>query len=268
MLATGLGAVPVFFLGTRAELLRPILLGVAIGTMTVASIVGLVRPALQEGGPLSVLGGLAAGVAFLVGSGSLLGRRDVHVGELRGAGVRLSALVFGVLLVHSLPEGLAIGTAYASNRAGLSLFVILAIGLQNIPEGTSVAVPMEVAGSPESVLGSRVDERAPTGRRGRRVPARREDRRSLACVLCIRRGSDAGARGPRALAAGLHSAALARGECRDDCRRGGHGRPRRGVPDLTSSAAARPHRHCGIPARAWRQRTDGAERGATDTPEQ
>jgi len=146
MLATGLGAVPVFFLGTRAELLRPILLGVAIGTMTVASIVGLVRPALQEGGPLSVLGGLAAGVAFLVGSGSLLGRRDVHVGELRGAGVRLSALVFGVLLVHSLPEGLAIGTAYASDRAGLSLFVILAIGLQNIPEGTSVAVPMEVAG--------------------------------------------------------------------------------------------------------------------------
>jgi len=88
MLATGLGAVPVFFLGTRAELLRPILLGVAIGTMTVASIVGLLRPALQEGGPLSVLGGLAAGVAFLVGSGSLLGRRDVHVGELRGAGVR------------------------------------------------------------------------------------------------------------------------------------------------------------------------------------
>ncbi len=64
----------------------------------------------------------------------------------RGAGVRTSALVFGVLLVHSLPEGLAIGTAYASDRAGLSLFVILAIGLQNIPEGTSVAIPMAAAG--------------------------------------------------------------------------------------------------------------------------
>jgi ZIP family zinc transporter len=60
--------------------------------------------------------------------------------------VRLSVLVFGVLLVHSLPEGLAIGTAYAFDRAGLSAFVILAIGLQNVPEGTSVAVSMEIAG--------------------------------------------------------------------------------------------------------------------------
>ena len=48
--------------------------------------------------------------------------------------------------MHSLPEGFAIGTAYASDTAGLSLFVILAIALQNIPEGTSVAIPMEAAG--------------------------------------------------------------------------------------------------------------------------
>jgi ZIP family zinc transporter len=60
--------------------------------------------------------------------------------------MRLSVLVFGVLLVHSLPEGLAIGTAYASDRSGLSLFVILAIALQNVPEGTSIALPMEAAG--------------------------------------------------------------------------------------------------------------------------
>ena len=55
-------------------------------------------------------------------------------------------LVFSVLFVHSLPEGFAIGTAYASDTAGLSLFVIVAIALQNIPEGTSVAIPMQRAG--------------------------------------------------------------------------------------------------------------------------
>ena len=86
------------------------------------------------------------GVAFLLASRRLLAHRDVHVGELRGAGVRRSLLVFGVLLVHSLPEGFAIGTAFASDTEGLALFVILAIGLQNIPEGTSVAIPMESAG--------------------------------------------------------------------------------------------------------------------------
>jgi ZIP family zinc transporter len=68
------------------------------------------------------------------------------VGELSGADVRTAVLVFLVLLVHSLPEGLAIGTAYASETAGLSLFVILAIGIQNVPEGTSVAIPMAEAG--------------------------------------------------------------------------------------------------------------------------
>jgi ZIP family zinc transporter len=145
-LATGLGALPVFFMGSKAELLRPILLGAAIGAMTVASIVGLLKPAVEEGGRAEVAVGLVAGVLLLVGARRLLDGRDMHVGELRGAGVRLSVLIFGVLLVHSLPEGLAIGTAYASDLAGLSLFVILAIGLQNIPEGTSVAIPMAEAG--------------------------------------------------------------------------------------------------------------------------
>jgi ZIP family zinc transporter len=68
------------------------------------------------------------------------------VGELSGAGVRRSALVFGVLLVHSLPEGFAMGTAFASDTAGLGLFVILAIALQNVPEGTATAIPMAAAG--------------------------------------------------------------------------------------------------------------------------
>jgi ZIP family zinc transporter len=133
-------------MGSRAELLRPILLGTAIGAMTVASLVGLLKPAVDEGGRAEVVVGLLAGVLLLFTARRLLDRRDVHVGAIRGSGVRLSVLVFGVLLVHSLPEGLAIGTAYASDLAGLSLFVILAIGLQNVPEGTSVAIPMAEAG--------------------------------------------------------------------------------------------------------------------------
>lgn len=145
-LATGLGVLPVFFMGSRAELLRPILLGTAIGAMTVASLVGLLKPAVDEGGTVEVAAGLVGGVLLLIGARRLLARREVHVGNLSGTGVRLSVLVFGVLLVHSLPEGLAIGTAYASHLAGLSLFVILAIGLQNVPEGTSVAIPMAEAG--------------------------------------------------------------------------------------------------------------------------
>jgi len=144
--ATGAGAVPVWRLGANAETLRPALWGLTVGLMSVAAVVGLLLPALDEGSFGAVAAGLLVGVAFLLASRQLLEHRDVHVGQLRGAGVRRAVLVFGVLFVHSLPEGLAIGTAYASETEGLALFVILAIALQNVPEGTSVAIPMDAAG--------------------------------------------------------------------------------------------------------------------------
>ena len=145
-LATGIGALPVSRLGEHAATIRPALWGVTVGLMTVASVVGLLLPALDEGSTASVVAGLVTGIVFLFASRRLLKKRDVHVGQLSGAGVRRSVLVFGVLLVHSLPEGFAIGTAFASETEGLGLFVILAIALQNVPEGTSVAIPMEAAG--------------------------------------------------------------------------------------------------------------------------
>jgi zinc transporter, ZIP family len=147
-LATGLGALPVSRLGVHADAIRPALWGLTVGVMTVASIVGLMLPALREGSTGAVGAGLVAGSVFLLVSRAALERRDVHVGRLSGAGVRRSVLVFAVLLVHSLPEGLAIGTAFASEQEGLGLFVILAIAVQNVPEGTSVAIPMEAAGFP------------------------------------------------------------------------------------------------------------------------
>ncbi len=144
-LATGLGAVPVFYLGNRAEQLTPILLGFAAGVMGVASIVGLLIPSTEGGSTVAVLCGLGAGGVLLGVARSRLDPRTRFMGR-DGPGARTSALVFFVLFVHSLPEGFAIGTAFASDRAGLSLFVILAIAIQNIPEGTSVAIPMAAAG--------------------------------------------------------------------------------------------------------------------------
>ena len=48
-LATGLGAVPVFLLGSRAAALAPTLLGFAAGVMGVAAVAGLLIPASEEG---------------------------------------------------------------------------------------------------------------------------------------------------------------------------------------------------------------------------
>jgi zinc transporter, ZIP family len=144
--ATGLGAIPVMFLGSRAEALRPVLWGIAIGAMGVASVVGLFLPALDEGSTASTLAGLALGMMFMISARKRLNPHGRSANRSQSEGARISLLVFLVLLVHSLPEGLAMGTAYASDTAGLGLFVILAIALQNVPEGTSVAIPMEAAG--------------------------------------------------------------------------------------------------------------------------
>jgi ZIP family zinc transporter len=144
-LATGLGAIPVFVFGSRSERLTPLLLGFASGVMGVAAIAGLLLPSLDEGSAAAVVAGLAVGVLFL----AVVSRRfapDHGFMGRSGPGARTSALVFLVLFVHSLPEGFAIGTAYASATAGLGLFIVVAIAVQNIPEGTSTAIPMATAG--------------------------------------------------------------------------------------------------------------------------
>src|ERR1044072_3204490 len=145
-LATGIGAVPVFLFGRRrAERATPFLLGLAAGGMGVAAVAGLLGAATEEGSTAAGIAALAGGRACVVAVSRQL-RPDAGFMGRPGPGTRTSALVFLVLFVHSLPEGLAIGTAFASDRAGLSLFVILAIAIQNIPEGTSVAIPMHQAG--------------------------------------------------------------------------------------------------------------------------
>jgi ZIP family zinc transporter len=143
-LATGLGALPVFLLGRRAEGLKPLLTAVAALVMAVASL-ALLPPAFEDGSPETCAAGVVAGVVFVITARNRLAQRGRFAGVERAA-ARRSLLVFGVLFVHSLPEGLAVGAAWAAQPGALGLFVVAAIALQNIPEGTAVAIPMEAAG--------------------------------------------------------------------------------------------------------------------------
>ena len=105
-LATGLGAIPVFLLGRRAALLTPLLLGFAAGVMGVAAVAGLIIPALRKA---RRRGGRGArdGLGFLGFARRRLDADAAFMGRT-GPGARTSALVFLVLFVHSLPEGLAV----------------------------------------------------------------------------------------------------------------------------------------------------------------
>jgi len=137
--ATGLGALPVVLLGGRADVLRAALSGVAIGVLSVAAVGGLLVPAVRSGSAPAVALGAVAGVLLLVGARRAVRRHYAAASEAR------AWLTFAVLFVHSLPEGLAIGAAFASSTQ-LGAFVVIAIAVQNVPEGTATAIPLRAAG--------------------------------------------------------------------------------------------------------------------------
>lgn len=145
-LATGLGALPVAWLGPQtAARLRPLMWGVAAGVMLAAS-AGLILDPLREDKVLPVLAGIGIGVLFLLGAERFLEGRDLHIAGHDGVHTRRSLLVFAVLFVHSLPEGFALGSSWSADAAGIGVFVFAAIALQNIPEGTATAIPMAQEG--------------------------------------------------------------------------------------------------------------------------
>ena len=57
-------------------------------------------------------------------------------------------LLVGSITLHNIPEGMAIGVAFGCCAVGdvgavvLALGLVLGIGLQNIPEGASVSIPL------------------------------------------------------------------------------------------------------------------------------
>lgn len=157
VLATGIGALPVMAAGERAVRMRPALDGLVIGVMGVAAVGGLLIPAARTGSPPSVVLGAAAGAGGLWWARAHL-RREAAGAVTAAASARLT---FGVLLAHSLPEGLALGSALAAS-GGLAAFVVLAVAIQNVPEGTATAAAMLRAGaSPRRQLGAAVGTSLP-----------------------------------------------------------------------------------------------------------
>ena len=145
-LATGFGALPVSWIGPeRVRRYEPFLLGITAGVMTAASI-GLLIDPVREGNIVPMLVGLALGAAFLFVAQHRLEERAPSDDPEVGRHITRSILVFAVLFVHSLPEGFALGSAWASSVAGIGVFVFIAISLQNVPEGTATAIPMAQAG--------------------------------------------------------------------------------------------------------------------------
>lgn len=154
-LMTTLGAAMVFFLSEEPKpRFQKMILGFAAGVMTAASVWSLLIPAIEQTETAGVLpgwipaaGGMLAGVAFLaLLDKTLLSFRT----NRREGGDRQSALLMAAITLHNIPEGMAVGLAFAlaaTEEAFVSAAALaLGIGIQNFPEGAAIALPLRQEG--------------------------------------------------------------------------------------------------------------------------
>lgn len=138
-LGTVAGSALVFALRWDSRELRRNFSGAAAGIMVAASVSGLLLPALRQSP--------SAAVGALLGAGFLLLPDRV----LPGLGKRRLSASFWISLavvLHNIPEGLAVGVSFSPWMSGCgawtpdALAMGLGIGLQNVPDGAIVALPL------------------------------------------------------------------------------------------------------------------------------
>jgi len=177
--ACGLGVLPLFIPGLDPKRHIGVGYGLAGGLMFAASVYNLIYEGLQIqqqdlyafSNVWPVVAGILAGALFLS-----IADRFVHARTDRRAGPKGAAdapdpdgsggdgafrlwggstglLVFIAMAVHSIPEGVAVGTGYVLQehphyQAGsVGTFIAVAIAIHNVPEGLAVAIPMRSAGA-------------------------------------------------------------------------------------------------------------------------
>ena len=148
---TALGSGCVFFLKKgQKEKTKKALAGFAAGVMLASLFWSLLTPALTEKESLlSASLGIFLGMAlFLAGDRVLFKLSDNNI--LSGKNKMILAVT-----LHNLPEGMAVGIAFAGARSGVGISMAAAfllscgIALQNFPEGAIISAPLKTLGIPK-----------------------------------------------------------------------------------------------------------------------
>ncbi|HFI0025265.1 TPA: ZIP family metal transporter [Streptococcus suis] len=166
---TILGSAIVFFFKTVSRRLLDTMLGFAAGVMIAASFWSLLAPSIEYAeASYGNLAWIPAAVGFAIG-GIFLRLVDawvphLHLGhdkdqaeggdEKNRKNLSKTALLFLAITIHNIPEGLAVGVTFGALASNYSpaafvgaLGLAIGIGLQNIPEGAALAIPIRTDGA-------------------------------------------------------------------------------------------------------------------------
>ena len=160
-ICTTLGALFVFFIRKKeiSPKLSKIFTGFAAGVMFSASFFSLIKPALES--EVSYMPAwLVVVISVVLGAGFLWGIDKLtphfHAQENKEEGLPVKRMsktskMFLAVTIHNIPEGLSVGIAFGvalsqqNNTALLigALLLAICIGIQNIPEGAVVSLPIK-----------------------------------------------------------------------------------------------------------------------------
>lgn len=159
---TSLGAMMVLFMKKQIDIgIQRILTGFAAGVMVSASFWSLLIPAVEQArqsmGRLAVIPtalGFCIGMIFLLLLDVLT--PHMHMDEsVEGpkSSLRKTTMLVLAVVIHNIPEGMAVGVLYAGWMQGNSLVTISAalslsigIAIQNFPEGAIISMPLHANG--------------------------------------------------------------------------------------------------------------------------
>ncbi len=156
-LATALGTLPVLLSAQFSQRTYDSMLGFGAGVMLAASSFSLIIPALaaaksQGSGPWGagglVGGGIIVGALMLMVIDRIVPHEHFEKG-LEGPEAKAMKRVWLFVLaicLHNLPEGLAIGVAYAGTDPVGALALATGIAIQDVPEGMVVALALRSVG--------------------------------------------------------------------------------------------------------------------------
>ena len=137
-------------------------LGFAAGVMIAASVWSLLIPSIDQASGMGRLafvpaaGGFALGGIFLMLLDMVM--PHLHLGESKAEGVpssfRRTTLLILAVTLHNIPEGMAVGLAFAlaaQHPEDASLYaaafaLAVGIGIQNFPEGAAISLPLRQEG--------------------------------------------------------------------------------------------------------------------------
>lgn len=159
---TALGSASVFFMKKElGDRVQRALTGFASGVMVAASIWSLIVPALDQSAAMGKLSFLPAvigfwlGILFLLLLDSIIPHLHLNAEKAEGPDSKLKKTTMMVLAVvlHNIPEGMAVGVVFAGLRSGSTLVtaggalaLALGIAIQNFPEGAIISMPLHAQG--------------------------------------------------------------------------------------------------------------------------